>query len=156
MRGGVGAGGEWWVEIAGAGDVFGGWEFERAVEEEFGGCVCLEEEGSGGDGGEIEGVGGVPGGVGGDAGTGWELVSKRITAESAESRRGRREENPKIRPQMRRMGHPVSGVPSGRYNSDRACGVKLEFAKCGFEEELWLKKCGWCLSSSLVGRSWNG
>jgi len=68
VRGAAGAGGEWRVEGAGAGDVFGGWEFERAVEEEFGRCVCVEEEGSGGDGGEVEGVGGVSGGVGGDIG----------------------------------------------------------------------------------------
>jgi hypothetical protein len=66
MRGTVGAGRERWTKIAGAGYVFGGWEFERAVEEEFGGCVCLEEERSGGDGGELEGVGGVSGGVGRD------------------------------------------------------------------------------------------
>ena len=65
MRGAAGAGGEWRIEIAGAGDVFGGWEFECAVEEGFGGCVCLEEEGSGGDGGDVAGAGGVSDGVDG-------------------------------------------------------------------------------------------
>jgi len=53
-------------------DVFGGWEFERAVEEGFGGCVCVEEEGSGGDGGDVEGVGGVSDGVDGHFGSGGE------------------------------------------------------------------------------------
>ena len=76
MRGVAGAGGEWRAETAGAGDVFGGWEFERAIEEEFRGCVCLEEEGSGGDGGDAGGAGGVSGGVAGDFGGGWGTVGE--------------------------------------------------------------------------------
>jgi Domain of unknown function (DUF3806) len=77
MRGAVGASGKWGIAVDGGGHRDGGWEFECAVEEADRGCVCVEEDGSGGDGREVEGVGEISGGVGGDVGDGGEAVSEK-------------------------------------------------------------------------------
>jgi len=61
VRGRVGTSGEWGIAIVDASYGLGGWEFECETEETIGGCVCVEEGRSGGDGGEAEGVGGVSG-----------------------------------------------------------------------------------------------
>ena len=73
--------------------------------------MCLsEEEGSGGDGGEVEGVGGVSGGVGGDLerrgnnGPRLELSSYKFSVLLSEKR------NPKTQVQNRYLGHPTAQI----------------------------------------------
>jgi hypothetical protein len=75
VRSAIGARRKWRAAIDGAGDADCGWKFECAVEEAGRGCVCVEEDRSGGNRRKAEGVGEISRGVGGDVGSGEPVVT---------------------------------------------------------------------------------
>ncbi len=76
VRGAVGSRGECRIPAAGAGDAAGERKFRRAIKEADRRCVCVEEDGTGGDRRAVAGVRDVPERVGGDFGDAGEAVSR--------------------------------------------------------------------------------